>query len=105
MSTERQQVIKTEQISKKDQRLDLSLDLPSGVTAKLENEELTINGPLGKVKQDFSKIPVNVKIEGGKVEISTPKARRKNRAILNTARSLVQNAIDGVTKGYEYKLK
>jgi large subunit ribosomal protein L6 len=93
------------QLSKKSQSQSISLDLPSGVTASFENGELTINGPLGKVSQDFSKIPVGIKIGGTKVEISTPGSRRTDNAVLNTARSLIRNALDGVRYGYEYKLK
>lgn len=92
-------------ISKKNQTLSVSLEVPDGVSATFQNEELTISGPLGKVKQNFSKIPVDLTIQGQKVEVLTHGARRTNRAIMNTARSHVQNAIDGVTKGYQYKLK
>lgn len=92
-------------LSKKSQDLDLSLELPKGVTAKFESGSITVNGPLGKVNQDFSKIPVDVLISGSKVSLVTHGARRKNRSILNTAKSLITNAIEGVTKGYQYKLK
>ena len=92
-------------ISKKSQKLDSSLELPKGVSAKFESGYLTVTGPLGKVGQDFSKVPVSVEINGTDVRLVTQGARRKNRSILNTARSIVKNAIDGVTKGYQYKLK
>ncbi len=95
----------TEMISKKSQNLEVSLDMPKGVSAKLQSGSVTVTGPLGKVTQDFSKIPVDIEISGTKIRIVTRGARRKNRSILNTARSLIHNAIDGVTKGYQYKLK
>jgi large subunit ribosomal protein L6 len=91
--------------TKKSQDLDSALDLPSGVTASYNEGLVTVKGPLGKVTQDFSKIPVDVKTDGSKVNIITHGARRRNRSILNTARSLINNAIEGVTKGYQYKLK
>ena len=93
------------QLSKKRQDLDVGLELPKGVTSKFESGLLTVNGPLGKVTQDFSKIPVDIQISDSKVTVLTHGARRKNRSILNTARSLVHNAIYGVTKGYQYRLK
>src|SRR5579872_7288550 len=91
--------------SKKSQNLDTSLDVPNGVTAKFDAGKFTVTGPLGKVTQDFSRIPVDLEIKGNKVNILTHGARRVNRSILNTARSLVNNAFEGVTKGYQYKLK
>jgi large subunit ribosomal protein L6 len=93
------------QSSKKDQPLSVTTDLPEGVTAKLENEKLTITGKLGKVGQEFSKIPVSLKLQGNRITISTQGSRRRDRATLNTARSHILNAINGVTKGYEYRLK
>ena len=92
-------------VSKKLQDLSTSLELPKGVSAKFENELLLVTGPLGKVQQEFSKIPVRVDINGNQITVTTHGARRQNRSILNTARSLVHNAIEGVTKGYQYKLK
>ncbi|MDA4111138.1 MAG: 50S ribosomal protein L6 [Thaumarchaeota archaeon] len=92
-------------LSKKSQNLDTSVELPDGVSAKYDDGNLTITGPLGKVNQDFSKIPVDLEIKGGGVNVLTHGARRKNVSILNTAKSLVHNAVAGVTKGYEYKLK
>lgn len=98
MSTEKQ-------VSKKSQNLDVSLEMPKGVSAKFEGGTLTVTGPLGNVSQDFSKIPVDIEVGDSKVNIVTHGARRKNRSILNTARSLIHNATEGVTKGYQYKLK
>ena len=101
MSTE----IKKSVTSKKKLTMDSSVELPKGVGAKFENGSISVTGPLGKVTQDFSKIPVDIDISGTKVNLITQGARRKNRSILNTGRSLINNAVDGVTKGYQYKLK
>lgn len=99
-------VMSTDKVtSKKSQELDVTLELPEGVNAKFEAGAITVTGPLGKVTQDFSKIPVDVVISGTKVTVVTHGARRKNRSILNTGKSLIVNAIEGVTKGYQYKLK
>lgn len=92
-------------LSKKGQSQSVAIDLPSGVSATFDKGELVVKGSLGKVSQDFSKIPVGIKLSGSKLEISTAGSRRTDNAILNTAKSIVRNAIDGVTKGYEYKLK
>ena len=96
---------KNEITSKKHQNLDVAVALPKGVTAKFDKGLLSVQGPLGKVSQDFTKIPVDVQITSGEVKVLTHGARRKNRSMLNTARSLINNAFEGVTKGYQYKLK
>lgn len=91
--------------SKKAQDLDTEVALPEGVSANYKDGQVTLTGPLGKVSQDFSKIPVNLAIDGNSVKLLTHGARRKNRSVINTAKSLINNAVQGVTKGYEYKLK
>jgi large subunit ribosomal protein L6 len=101
MSTESAQKM----MSKKSRDLDTFVELPQGVSARFDSGRLMVNGPLGQVSQDFSKIPVDLVIKGNKVSIVTHGARRKNMSILNTAGSLVNNAVQGVTKGYQYKLK
>lgn len=79
--------------------------LPDGITVNLEGFNLHIKGPLGAVAKDFSKIPVNLKVESNKVVISTPSSRRRDKAVLGTARSIISNMVIGVTKGFTYKLK
>ena len=88
-------------VSKKSETLDTSVTLPDGVSAKYESSGLTVMGPLGKVEQDFSKVPVSIKVDGSSITFLTQGARRKDKAMLNTAKSVVKNAIDGVTKGYQ----
>jgi large subunit ribosomal protein L6 len=96
---------KKQLVSKKRMNQNITLDLPSGVAASFADGRITVKGPLGEVNQDFSKIPVGIKIDGSKVEISTAGSRRTDNAVLNTARSLIRSAVNGVTSGYEYKLK
>ena len=92
-------------VSKKSQDLDSEVELPDEVSANYKDGKVTVTGPLGKVSQDFSKIPVDLAIRGKSVKLLTHGARRKNRSVINTAKSLINNAVHGVTKGYEYKLK
>ena len=92
-------------VKKKKIELNEKIVLPKGVTGKFENGNLLVAGPLGKVTQDFSKIPVFLKVNQDSVEINATGSRRKNRSVIKTAGSLVQNSVNGVTKGFEYKLK
>src|SRR5208283_1291234 len=99
MSTKQEQEMVDQRVSKKNQQLDISVLLGDGVTAKLDKDKLLIKGPLGRVEQDFSKIPVSLKVDGTSIKITTQGARRTNRSTINTAKSLIQNAINGVTRG------
>ncbi len=78
---------------------------PSGVKVSLEGYMLTVEGSLGKVRKDFSKIPVALQVSDGSVVATTYEQRKKDLAMLGTVRSHVKNMIEGVTKGYTYRLK
>lgn len=79
--------------------------LPAGVSVALEASVLHVRGPLGKVSRDFSRIPVEIELEEGIVRVQTYGVRRKQLAMVNTAGSLIRGMLDGVTKGYTYRLK
>ena len=83
----------------------ITLEIPNGVTAKLDNNTLAIKGSLGEIRKDFSKIKAQVLLEENKILIQPLGKKKSNLSIANTARSIVKNMIRGVTKGFTYKLK
>jgi large subunit ribosomal protein L6 len=83
----------------------IELTIPQGVTAKLEDNQLTIKGPLGECKKDLSKVKAQVLHEGGKLIIQPLSKKKSDASVANTARSIIRNMIEGVTKGFTYKLK
>lgn len=91
-------------VSSTDEHLH-ELDLPEGVKGALEGRTLTITGPLGSVAKNLWRIPVNVKVEKSKVQITPYTKKKRDVVTANTATSLIRNMIHGVTKGFTYKLK
>ncbi|NWG10054.1 MAG: 50S ribosomal protein L6 [Nitrososphaerales archaeon] len=83
----------------------IELAIPEGVTAKFEDSQLTIKGPLGECRKDFSKVKTQVLHEGGKLIIQPLGKKKSDASVANTARSIIRNMIEGVTKGFTYKLK
>jgi large subunit ribosomal protein L6 len=81
------------------------VEIPEKVTAKLTNTVLEVGGLQGNVKKDFEKIPVNLTIDGKKIIIKPYGKRKKDLAVTNTSRSVINNMIIGVLEGYTYKLK
>lgn len=78
---------------------------PSGVTATLTQSALSIKGPLGENTKDFSRVPVTLSLQGSVLRIQAPGRRRRDHAMVNTARSIIKKMVDGVTKGFVYRLK
>lgn len=79
--------------------------IPSGVKAELKGSSLTVSGSKGtlslqihpNVKLTLSDKEIVVDIEG--------KDDKKQKALWGLFRSLIQNLVDGVTKGFEKKLE
>ena len=91
----------TEQIDK----FQTTVQIPEGVTVNLKKYMLEVNGPLGKTFKSFRKIPVNIKVKDGLVELKATGQRKRDFAIMNTSRSIIRNLIEGVVEGYTIKMK
>ncbi len=86
-------------------KLAAELEIPDGVTVSYDRPMITVQGPLGKTWKSFKKIPVTIDVTDGKVHFKAQGTRDKNRAIMNTSRSLIRNLCEGVVEGYTIKMK
>jgi large subunit ribosomal protein L6 len=80
--------------------------IPAGVKVNLANGVMRVEGPKGKLELTYHK-NMSVKYDEGKkvVQVERPDNERENRALHGLTRSLINNLVVGVTKGYEKKLK
>jgi large subunit ribosomal protein L6 len=79
--------------------------IPEGVTVTQKKHMLTFVGPLGKTHKSFRTIPVNIEIVENKLLLKTIDFKKRDYAILHTARSLIRNICEGLIKGYTIKMK
>lgn len=79
------------------------VDLPKGVEANIAANQITVKGPLGTLTQDLNE---NVKIDSaeGKLSFSEANESAQAKAMAGTMRSLVNNMVLGVSKGFEKRL-
>lgn len=82
----------------------LPIEIPSGVTITVDSENVTVEGPKGKLTQ-FIVPSVAVKVEDGVFTVSPSDESQTARAHHGLMRSLVNNMVTGVTKGFEKKLE
>jgi large subunit ribosomal protein L6 len=80
------------------------ITLPKGVDITVGQGELKVKGPKGELT-----VPVNerltVEVQDGELTVSRPTDHRNDRAQHGLARSLINNAIIGVTEGYTRRLE
>ena len=80
--------------------------VPSGVKVQLADGKIRVEGPKGKLELAYHP---NMRVEyddkAKAVLITRPDDERQNRALHGLTRSLIANMVEGVTKGFEKKLK
>jgi large subunit ribosomal protein L6 len=77
--------------------------LPKGVEVSVSPKEITVKGPLGTLTH-FVLPSVQVEKEGESVVCRAVKNQPNGSAMSGTMRALVNNMVNGVTKGFEKKL-
>jgi large subunit ribosomal protein L6 len=79
--------------------------IPSGVKVEKKDKALAVAGPKGNLILDLHpNVIVNVGEKEVIVDVKNQTAK-KDRALWGLFRSLIQNMVEGVTKGYEKKLE
>lgn len=74
------------------------IHLPEGVTANIENNKITVTGPLGTLTQDFDS--VNINIENGVITLTRINDHNDVKAKHGLYRALIANMVKGVKEGF-----
>jgi large subunit ribosomal protein L6 len=81
----------------------MPIDLPKGVDVQVTAEKITVKGANGTLARAMNAL-VAVKQEAGKVEFAPANDSVQANAMSGTMRALVNNMVNGVSKGFEKKL-
>ena len=79
----------------------LPIPVPAGVTVTIADDNtVTVKGPKGELSQKVNK---DIKVEqvGAEVLVSRPSDSKPHRSMHGLYRSLINNMVVGVTKGFE----
>ena len=81
------------------------ITVPAGVTVTVANGNVvTVKGPLGELTQTFAS-QLTITQDGDKILVTRPNDEKENRALHGLTRTLLNNMVVGVTKGFEKKLE
>lgn len=78
------------------------IEVPEGVTVKVENDIVTVTGPKGSLSQKMLK-GISLEQEGNTITLT--RVNDAAKAMHGTMNALLHNMILGVTKGYEKGLE
>ena len=83
----------------------LPIEVPAGVTVNVSDENIvTVKGPQGELSQKVD-AEIEVSVNGNIIEVKRPTEQKRHKAMHGLYRSLINNMVEGVSKGYEIKLE
>ncbi len=82
----------------------LPIEIPAGVTITVDSNDIAVKGPKGELTVPHLS-DVTVKVEGAEAIVTRDNEERIARAQHGLQRSLLANAVKGVTEGFEKKLE
>jgi large subunit ribosomal protein L6 len=82
----------------------LPITIPSGVTITVDPDTITVAGNKGTLKQ-FTMPGIEVKVADGEAVVSRIDDEQEHRAKHGLMRTLVNNMVVGVSRGFEKKLE
>ena len=77
--------------------------IPEGITVDVKDNVITVKGKLGELSQNFD--TVAIKVEEGNVYVTRSTDTKNQKAKHGLYRSLVNNMIEGVSKGWTKQLE
>lgn len=84
----------------------VEMEIPEEITmVKIDGSSITVKGKLGELTKDFTHTKIEVQKKDDTIVLTSYFPRKKDKALLYTVRAHINNLFDGVTHGYEYKMK
>jgi len=78
--------------------------IPENVEVKIEGQKVIVKGPKGELSKEI-RPEIKVEIKEGKILLTPQRETKQTKAFWGLTRTLLANAIEGVTCGYEKKLQ
>ncbi|WP_342753116.1 50S ribosomal protein L6 [Shouchella clausii] len=78
--------------------------IPDGVTVTFDGNLCTVKGPKGELSRELHP-DIKITVEGNEITFERPSDHKEHRALHGTMRALVNNMVEGVSKGFERGLE
>jgi len=81
------------------------LKIPENVKVEIEGNKVKVSGEKGELERIFDEKEIKISLSEGKIIISSESERKEFRALVGTIAAHIKNMIEGVTKGFTYRLR
>jgi large subunit ribosomal protein L6 len=82
----------------------IPVKIPEKVKVAVDGLTVKVEGPKGKMSFAFNPV-VKVAVDKGEVQVTRPDESRLAKGLHGLTRTMVKNAVEGVTRGYEKALE
>ena len=82
----------------------MPIDIPAGVTVKLDGQEITVKGPKGELTRTLHP-NIKVTVNDNVITVERPNDEKENRALHGLTRALIANMVTGVSVGFKKELE
>jgi len=81
------------------------VEIPEGVDASVTDSVVTVKGPKGQISKKIWYPGIEVRKDDSHLIVNSSIGNKRQRAMVGTLVAHIDNMIQGVTQGYEYKMK
>ena len=92
-------------INMKFKELKQEIEIPQGIEVLVEDNLVKIKGPKGENQRAFHYPKIKIFKQDNKIILSAKNATKKEKTMMGTINSHINNLIKGVDKAFIYKLK
>ena len=78
--------------------------VPKGVTLQVEGNSVAVKGPRGELRRDLHP-DMQIALDKDQFTVARPSEEKRHKALHGLTRTLVQNMVDGVSKGFSKTLE
>jgi large subunit ribosomal protein L6 len=82
----------------------LPIQVPSNVDVKIDGSIVSVKGPNGTLTREFNRDMI-IRLADGVITVSRPSEEKMHKALHGLTRTLVNNMVEGVTKGFSKELE
>jgi large subunit ribosomal protein L6 len=80
------------------------VNIPKGVTVQIQDHTVAVKGPRGELRRVMHE-EMALALEKDQVTVARPSDEQRHKALHGLTRTLVQNMVDGVSKGFSKTLE
>lgn len=82
-----------------------TIEIPDEVDVSIDGTTISVSGPKGNIQRDLWYPGIIIKKTDSEIIVDTNLIKKRQKAMIGTFASHIQNMITGVTKGFEYRMK